>query len=784
MIAQRQDSVWLTVDPGTKWSRMSGRGTRRRRWSMLVVGLVVATATSAFIAGIRAKPTLVALAGAVAAAAAVALTEPARRAQDAKHRRSEALTSPELVKFPAPSAPLARRMTLPRVRDITNPRTLGVHPASLLPHSDAIPPQIAALPPNMPRYVPRDSDRDLHSALTEAKFVLVVGDSTAGKTRSAYEAVQTLLPDYCLLNPARNGLAPLLDADAVPSRCLMWLDDLQDHMGSITAPMIRRLLEIPDVIVLATMRATEYDRYAPKEDSASAADYDRNEVVNGWELLSLAVNIRMNRAFSRSERARVRDYMDDPRIAEAASHLDEYGLAEYMAAGPRLLERWRNAWDVGGHPAGAAIVAAAVDCRRTGVLAPLAQDLLRELHHYYLAEHGGDRLRPEPFSDALAWATERVHATSSLLIPTSDTYGTGYLAFDYLVDVAQRDPAFAPIPFVVWGAMLDYAEATTAAIAYTAAVSWSSVRRRFRELDSFSGAEKMFQLAVALERRGNISEAVRWFRQAANSGHGFAASRLGSIEHRRGKLDAAEQWYRRAAESGDVNLVCKLAEFYYEMYGITAAEAVWRDAEERIDPTTALAIGYFLYRKYELQKVVSWYEAANDAKRPAAMFKVGEICHERYGIASAKVFWQRNEDKITTAHSALAVGDFLHRKGEIDEAAIWYEIAADDGGAEALDRLEEIIFQADTSELIRRIAEQIPLLRLIHNKGADILLTEAEVREPIKAARQLAQLRELQGAHERAKRWKGWADQVEEKLSRKSDGRSTIFDDKVHYFFY
>jgi hypothetical protein len=215
------------------WSRMSGRSTWGWRVSILVVCLLVATATSAFIAGINAKSTLVALAGAAAAAATVALAEPARRAQDAKRRRSEALTSPELIKFPAVSAPLVRRLTLPLVRDITNPSALGVHPAALLSQNDAIPSQIAALPPNMPRYVPRDSDRELYSALIDSKFVLVVGDSTAGKTRSAYEAAQACLPDYYLLDPEREGLGALLKADAVPNRCLVWLDDLQDHMESV-----------------------------------------------------------------------------------------------------------------------------------------------------------------------------------------------------------------------------------------------------------------------------------------------------------------------------------------------------------------------------------------------------------------------------------------------------------------------------------------------------------------------------------------------------------------------
>ena len=365
----------------------------------------------------------------------------------------------------------------------------------------------------------------------------------------------------------------LLEGRAIPSRCLIWLDDIQDTIRFITASLIRRVLVIPKVVVVATMRATEYDRYAPKESITPAPDYDRLAFASGREVLSLATTIRMDRRFSDSERSRVRKYVDDPRIAEAAARLSEFGLAEYLAAGPRLLDRWRNAWDVGGHPTGAAIVAAAVDCRRAGLRAPLSNDLLYELYLHYLEEHGGARLRPESFQEGLDWATERVHATSSLLVPSSDIYGAGHCAFDYLVDTVERDPTPPPIPFVIWGAMLAYAEATTAAVSPSSGVNWQSAfHRRSGERVS---TENIFQLGVQLQRHGNVSEAARWFRKAAKDGHGSAAFRLASIENDIGKLDDAEYWYRRAAKSGHIIATYRLGELCYKKHGIAAARAIW-----------------------------------------------------------------------------------------------------------------------------------------------------------------------------------------------------------------
>lgn len=56
-------------------------------------------------------------------------------------------------------------------------------------------------------------------------------------------------------------------------------------------------------------------------------------------------------------------------------------------------------------------------------------------HEPYLQRRGGARLRPESADEALAWATAPLHATSSLLIPAAN----GFLAFDYLIDAADKD---------------------------------------------------------------------------------------------------------------------------------------------------------------------------------------------------------------------------------------------------------------------------------------------------------------------------------------------------------
>jgi hypothetical protein len=212
----------------------------------------------------------------------------------------------------------------------------------------------------------------------------------------------------------------------------------------------------------------------------------------------------------------------DARIADALRSAAKYGLAEHMAAGPQLLQGFRDArsatpgtWIVNpadgprGGPRGAALVKAAIDARLAGYRQPVPLPLLRDLHEVYLRAWGGAALRPESWDNALAWATQPLHATSSLLEPTDDD---GYLAFDYVVDEAARDPATPPVPDAVWQALLRHAE-----WADLIEVAWqASFAGRLDHLEpafarAFSAGEFMIaaELAYCLGEGGREGQAVQ-----------------------------------------------------------------------------------------------------------------------------------------------------------------------------------------------------------------------------------------------------------------------------------
>lgn len=74
----------------------------------------------------------------------------------------------------------------------------------------------------LPVYVPRDADNELRERLARGGFVLLVGDSTAGKSRTAYEGMIATIPDHQLIGPAGTDALPdALDTAAGSRRCVV-----------------------------------------------------------------------------------------------------------------------------------------------------------------------------------------------------------------------------------------------------------------------------------------------------------------------------------------------------------------------------------------------------------------------------------------------------------------------------------------------------------------------------------------------------------------------------------
>ena len=322
----------------------------------------------------------------------------------------------------------------PRVGDIRDATVLGVHPA--------IGDSLAGPTDKVPDYVPREIDARLRERLRGGGFVLLVGDSSAGKSRTAVEAMFAVLPDHVLISPLNRAAVPAaVEATGRYRPCVLWLDDLEQYLGAdgFTRARVIRLVAWsgPGRLILATMRAVEYARVTDVAGDAQDDRASREQAEDARAVLAQADVVPVARIFTATELSAPVVSAGDPRLADALRYADRYGVAEYLAAGPECLTLWRNGWAAGAHPRGAALVAAAVDARRAGVTGPLPRTLLDRVHEHYLDRRGGAVLRPEALEQAWEWATRPRRGTTGLLVPIPRVED-GVDVFDYLVDSVER----------------------------------------------------------------------------------------------------------------------------------------------------------------------------------------------------------------------------------------------------------------------------------------------------------------------------------------------------------
>ena len=164
------------------------------------------------------------------------------------------------------------RGRLPRVKEIADPISIGVRPASPRPLAERQPAQHQPTQhqpdgrgDRVPVYVHRDVDPPLRQALAGRGFVLLVGDATAGKTRTAFEAMKAMLPEHVFISPSvLVYVASAVSAAAAARRCVLWLDNLPLFLGpdGLTRKSIAELMDGTDHhrVILATMRATDESR--------------------------------------------------------------------------------------------------------------------------------------------------------------------------------------------------------------------------------------------------------------------------------------------------------------------------------------------------------------------------------------------------------------------------------------------------------------------------------------------------------------------------------------------
>ncbi|MFJ5593210.1 hypothetical protein ACIQCG_26100 [Streptomyces noursei] len=334
-------------------------------------------------------------------------------------------------------------------------RDLGVHPPMQLDEWVGITP-----------YVRRSVDDDLDALLSKGSgFVVLEGNSASGKTRTAYEALARnveVVGERAII-VAKDGISlrALISAGFRLENTIVWLDDLEKFVGAdgLDEGLIR-LFSGSGVLFLATLRSAAKGAMA----SATAGTPGRSLSTISKAVMAGATRIRIDRTLNDEEIRSVGRQRSDRRISMALDKAGHAGLAEFLAAGPAALERWRDGQD-GASEVGAALISAAIDFRRAGYFSPIPQEWIEAAFSAYLDPRTAKRVEPYQLGNAISWATEPLHGASSCLEVAGDRL---FSPFDYLVDHMQDEEAgenrvsvngptrtLKTIPDVIWHEIQD-----------------------------------------------------------------------------------------------------------------------------------------------------------------------------------------------------------------------------------------------------------------------------------------------------------------------------------------
>jgi hypothetical protein len=437
---------------------------------------------------------------------------------------------------------------MPRFDEVS-PRQLGIHAAITVRDSIG----------ELPEYVERDFDYDLRKRISagieRGCFVLLIGRSSSGKTRSLYEAVRTVAPNWPIVQPSGTGdIVEVLEGP--PQRVVVWLDEMHRFFGAdprLTKEHVIRLLQFP-AIVVATLWPDDYlKRKTPRGLGAPA------EFENDQRLLDLAEVVSVPDVLSIEEQAEADRVAETDTRIRLALDVKDAGLTQVLAAGPDLRHRWEQAPD----PYAKAVISFAADARRLGVLSPIAEDAFEAAVGGYLTSPQRINRPPQWLADALAFGGQELHGAVSALTPVDDGQTgslAGYVVADYVAQHIRRSDC---PPRSAWETLISATEEAEdlrrLAAAANARMRYCHEEQALRRLFELHG-EGAVELSGALFRSGREQEAIALLqRHLTEVPHDRpAADRLSRITALAHRIDEM----RAASANGDSEAGRRLAEMF------------------------------------------------------------------------------------------------------------------------------------------------------------------------------------------------------------------------------
>ncbi|WP_328410793.1 hypothetical protein [Nocardia sp. NBC_00403] len=371
-------------------------------------------------------------------------------------------------------------------------------------------------------YVPRSHDIALAEIVTavgegHSRFVLLLGDSSTGKTRALWEALSPLRErgGWRLWHPTSPDRRTALHENLgrVRPRTVLWLNESQEYLGGDgrggdekAAVALRELLRDParaPVLIVGTLWREYYT-----ELRSPHASQVRDLLANSATILEVPVSFTDADPETLASAAET-----DPRFAVASARAEHGRITQYLAGGPELLHRYEHELSA----VAKAIVQIAMDARHMGHRNAIPHGLLAAATHSYIPDQwNAVAARPDWLEQALAEtarpckgadgplarvaaAPTRSHRTRSQASPSAGANtanGPVYQLADYLDQHGRRTERAQIIPPIeFWEALTEYAHPGDRAVLGRAA----RCRGLYRDAA---------QLWVEAARTGNVTAAA------------------------------------------------------------------------------------------------------------------------------------------------------------------------------------------------------------------------------------------------------------------------------------
>ncbi|GAA4561156.1 hypothetical protein GCM10023097_77060 [Streptomyces collinus] len=498
----------------------------------------------------------------------------------------------------------------------------------------------AAVPGALPLYVRRAHDEVVRGVVEQAvggasRMVVLVGESSSGKTRACWEAVAELPAGWRLWHPLdpspARALANALQEGIAP-RTAIWLNELQQYVGEQAgagaeqvAAGLREMLQDSTngpVLVLGTAWPEFWDTLTASRVAGRPDSYAQARAL----LEGKAVHVPA--AFEAQELEDARTVGGhDPRLADALAHTAKGRITQYLAGAPALLERYRTA-----PPAARAVISAAMDASRLGGVTLVEREFLQAAAEGYLSDDAYDALGEDWLEDALAYTQQPSKGVRGLLSRVrarpADSGQDGFRLADYMDHVGRTERRFSAPPASFWRAARSH----------------------------LPDAHLVRALGQAAQARWRDAEAAGLYQRALDLGDLQAGQSLAWLWQERQRAGEARRVQEQAALAGDGDVLEDLLMPLLEQEEYQQAEQLVREASGRGNATAQLHLARALMLDGETQEAGRWYAEVARCSDPEVLRAYAGDLRERGDLEGARAVLRAAGDRRALGELAVLAG--------------------------------------------------------------------------------------------------------------------------------